>query len=343
MSVSSQDSSELRLRLGREDDEEKRPLLRRMAAPGGTMAMTNEKFEGPQKSRKTRAYTRSVLSDDDEEPRSLLKDEQTLRELRAWADGQDGLGASTKQSILGKLFNRFQRQPPPLPSQHDLVNLAISTYPRRGDIRIDVFDFGSGRAERHQDTLGNIYRIWTEKPAWAQVRWIHAPLGLGMLHSSVEHDFLHAHPEGLPFRNAGTASWPYFEFDVLTFYQRQQVQKLRDVFFLLSPMDELKPKLDEQVFHGDMQGHMTASTRERAYLHDKPLGFWDCVDTDMPTQLSEDVGAGLRGLYSGLKPADRALDEQLLSRHPFFTDAQMVKGEFRMFHRGDGMDSELKH
>ena len=38
--------------------------------------------------------------------------------------------------------------------------------------------------------LGELEEYWQEKPAWVDVRWIHAPLGLGLTHSSVEDIFL---------------------------------------------------------------------------------------------------------------------------------------------------------
>lgn len=38
--------------------------------------------------------------------------------------------------------------------------------------------------------LGQLEEYWQTKPAWVDVRWIHAPLGLGLTHSSVEDIFV---------------------------------------------------------------------------------------------------------------------------------------------------------
>lgn len=73
---------------------------------------------------------------------------------------------------------------------------------------VHVSDFGAGRAEHREVPLGQLEEYWQSKPDWVDVRWIHAPLGLGLTHSTVEDVFMHAGLEGRRFDSAGrSGSW----------------------------------------------------------------------------------------------------------------------------------------
>ena len=45
---------------------------------------------------------------------------------------------------------------------------------------------------------------------------------------------------------------------------------------------------------------------------------------------------GAMGPQDGLQPIVRHVDKQILSLHPFYTNAQLVRSPFRTFHRSDG-------
>lgn len=77
--------------------------------------------------------------------------------------------------------------------------LARHYYPPRSELKCHVCDFGEGRAEHKVVDLGELEEFWQTKPAWVDVRWIHAPLGLGLTHSSVEDIFLRMYISKLVF------------------------------------------------------------------------------------------------------------------------------------------------
>ncbi|KAH7116219.1 hypothetical protein B0J11DRAFT_510559 [Dendryphion nanum] len=105
---------------------------------------------------------------------------------------------------------------------------------------------------------------------------------------------------------------------------RSFVQKCRDVYFILSEETGLNRTLDERVLKGSGIEKMVEGVTKRAAEQEKRFAFWKMVASDMPWKSNEDVGAGLKGAYYGLKPAGRDLKEQLITRHPFFNDIQLV-------------------
>ena len=102
--------------------------------------------------------------------------------LRLWADAQQ------KNWLLAWLIPRYRQTL--LPHVEELKSLARHYYPPRSELKCHVCDFGEGRAEHKVVDLGELEEYWQEKPAWVDVRWIHAPLGLGLTHSSVEDIYL---------------------------------------------------------------------------------------------------------------------------------------------------------
>lgn len=118
---------------------------------------------------------------------------------------------------LPKGLRRFEDPvPPPYPK---LIDLARHFFPPRGQLRVEIFDFGDGRAERSQTTLAKIRNCVTPKlsiftmltkykvgpknqsgrlfvgcrdhrPSILHPELIvcrHAPLGVGLLHSVRKH------------------------------------------------------------------------------------------------------------------------------------------------------------
>ncbi|KAI9771406.1 MAG: hypothetical protein M1839_002796 [Geoglossum umbratile] len=291
---------------------------------------------------------------------------QNCQRLRNWVDGNQ----RRARPILSAL--RLYRAPP-LPDDKDLIELARHFYPPRWKLTVHVCDFGDNRAERFEVPLSEIENCWQERPDWATVRWIHAPLGLGLVHSSVEDLFLHTKKNpGRAFEHAGSPGWPYPETEVLNFRSRQNVQDMRDTFMILSELAKSKPQLNFTPFEGDVptsdpqQGRASFDSGEqrdwssfdsekgrnpydavrnndlrynikwRAHHHGATLGYWNLVESDMPWQISEGIVLGQLGPKGGLKSMGREIDKQALSKHPSFEKAQLVRNMFRCFHRADG-------
>lgn len=81
-----------------------------------------------------------------------------------WADSSYN---NVGNQILGLLATSRRR--PPLPSKCELLGLANHYYPARADLKVQVCDFGLGRAERTEITLGRIEEYWQSKPDWVDV------------------------------------------------------------------------------------------------------------------------------------------------------------------------------
>jgi hypothetical protein len=151
--------------------------------------------------------------------------------------------------------------------------------------------------------------------------------------------FLHGGPRGAQFHAAGAPGWPYLECEVLNFRSRSSFQDLRDAYLLLQKQNSLTAQLDKENLESIRDEELVKDIDWRANHLRTTYGYWDLASADMACQLSEGLAAGLIGPHSGLRPISRHVDKQVLSRHPFYREAQMVRSSFRCFHRGDGMRS----
>lgn len=253
------------------------------------------------------------------------------KRLKSWADTEYG---GTKEWLLSWAVPSYRQTP--LPDVEELKALARHYYPPRSELKCHVCDFGLGRAEHRMVDLGQLEEYWQMKPDWVDVRWIHAPLGLGLTHSSVEDIFLHDGPRGREFENAGRSGWPYLETEILNFRHRENFQEMRDVYLLLNKKKEMHEDLNESTWKADRNASLHSDIDWRAdHLAMEPT-FWNLVDSDMPWQLTEGLAMGAQGPRDGLQPIARHVDKQVLSSHPFYKDAQLVRNPFRTFHRSDG-------
>ena len=249
---------------------------------------------------------------------------KVLKRLVKWAD--------TEKDGLASYFHRRS----PAPDIEELKDLARHYYTPRSQLQCHVMDYGEGRAEHKVVDLGQLEEYWVVKPDWVDVRWIHAPLGLGLMHSSVEDIFLHEGETGREFEGAGRSGWPYLETEVLNFRHRDNFQEMRDVWTLLHQRTELGEALNESTWKGDQNASLHHDVDWRAdHLAMEPT-FWNLVDSDMPWQLSEGVALGSQGPKDGLRPVVRHVDRQTLAQHSLYRNAQLVRNPFRTFHRGDG-------
>ena len=110
---------------------------------------------------------------------------EVYERLKMWADTQH---KGIKEWLLAWVIPKYRQTL--VPHVEELKSLARHYYPPRSELKCHVCDFGEGRAEHKVVDLGELEEYWQEKPAWVDVRWIHAPLGLGIIHSSVEDIFL---------------------------------------------------------------------------------------------------------------------------------------------------------
>lgn len=251
--------------------------------------------------------------------------------LKDWADSQV---ETTKGIIPRWLYSRGKKTS--LPKTEELLTLARHYYPPRGELRVHVCDFGQGHAEHTEITLGQIEEYWQVKPEWVDVRWIHAPLGLGLTHSSVEDIFLHDGSPGRGFENAGRSGWPYLETEILNFRSQGNFQEMRDVYLFLKSLKDFQEPLNDCAWDGDENANLHSDIDWRADHLGMDATYWNLVDSDMPWQLTEGIAMGNQGPVEGLRPIGRHIDKQALSSHPFFEKSQLVRNPFRCFHRSDG-------
>lgn len=266
---------------------------------------------------------------------------RTLEALRQWNKAQEEelplLGSDPPP--LWKVFSKkiWPSKIPTLPSFEKLMSLVYHYYPPREQVEIEVCDFGPGKATHFTTTLPGIQDCWKQKPEWATVRWIHAPLGVGITQSSVEDLFLHSTAEiGKPFEHTGPPGFPYPALDILNVRSQKNFQEMRDVYALSKKVPRLSQALDQNV----LKGIGNENLREDISWRSKHLGvlptFWNLAQSDMAWQLSEGFGVAWHGAMSALKPLDAKADRQILSRHPFYESSQIVRDAFRLFHRDDG-------
>jgi len=154
---------------------------------------------------------------------------------------------------------------------------------------------------------------------------------------SVEDLFLNAGPkECVKFEEAGTPGWPYLQCEILNFRSRANFQDSRDAYLLLRDLDGPTAELDATVLKDLKDSELIEDVKWRSGHVHSPTSYWDLASSDMAWQLSEGLARGLSGPHAGLKPIGRHIDQQILSRHPFYKQSQIVRSRLRCFHRNDG-------
>ncbi|KAL9036204.1 MAG: hypothetical protein Q9214_006241 [Letrouitia sp. 1 TL-2023] len=198
--------------------------------------------------------------------RRLVKWE--ARKHRGWTD-----------YLLSWVVDHFRESPEP--DVEELKSLARHYYPPRAEVKCHICDFGEGRAEHRLVELGRIEEFFNVKPDWADVRWIHAPLGFGLMHSSVEDTFLHEGEQGRPFESAGRSGFPYLMTEILNFRHRDNFQEMRDVYLLLRDRFDLLDDLNESTWKADRNPSLHHDVQWRAgHLAQEP-NYWNLVSSDM--------------------------------------------------------------
>ena len=240
-------------------------------------------------------------------------------------------------SVLPSLFaNR------PKHDLADLKELVKSYFPSRSEVKMFITDVKEHSATSFECRLSEISNYICKKPSDVLVRWIHAPLGLGPLHSTIEDLFLYQGMEGRPFENLGRSGWPYTKIEVLNFVDRDRFQCMRDAFHLLH-----RDKLDLECWSGfedTVLGDLKWRTTHLGLADDWETlpDFWTASISDIPWQISEGLTMTDYGPLDGLRPSLWQSDKQALHKHGFFGSAQLVRDVFRCFHRDDGMPPPLQ-
>ena len=262
--------------------------------------------------------------------------EPTLKALRAWDEPDRQIGATLFMYLKQLTSPITKHSTPSAPSTEKLLELVHHYFPPRGEIPIYVCDFGEGQAHRFITTLGEVESRWEEKPSWAKVRWIHAPLGWGLTHSSVEDLFRHASGNPWPFRNVAGPNWPYLSCEVFSLENRNTYKRTRDVGILAGKVPGLSQKLEPTKFRGDKNTELQSDIDWRANHVGSNAGYMDLARNDIGYQLNDGRGLGYNGPREYVRHTDTKLDEQILRQFPFFEEAQIVRCPFRTFHRPDG-------
>ena len=230
----------------------------------------------------------------------------------------------------------------------DLIDLAKAHFPPRSNVKVYITDFYDTCAKTEECRLSEIERYMRNKPKGVNVRWLHTPLGLGPLHSTIEDVFLHAGPKGRPLANLGPSGFPYATTEVLSFCDRERYQQLRDTYHYLHDVEDVSVYLERDCWSGFPPPEVT---KGKGLLDDLKwrtthLGlasdwntvpdFWTSCASDIPWQLTEGVSLPLYGPLDGLRPTLWQSDTQALHKNAFFESAQFVRDPLRCFHRGDG-------
>ena len=317
---------------------------------------SSETFSQTKKSRKS-VETRNALTDFAPIAAEYMKKEEE-RKARLEKHGQPDPSLDEELKCLHNRYSSshswtrqifpFRYSLWPEYKADDLKRLAKLHFPPRSDVKIYVTDFKESSADTREYRLSDITRHMESKPNDVHVRWIHAPLGLGPLHSTIEDIFRHGGPDPRPFHHPGGLGFPYVSVEVLNLIDRSRFQKMRDVYHFLHDEYTLTEQLNEDCWAGFEPSSQTKGlgvlddlrwrTTHLGLAQDwKSLpDFWTAGCADVPWQLVE---GGARPVYGPLDGLDATLwqsDKQALHSHRFFGSVQAVRDVFRCFHRGDG-------
>ncbi|KAJ9604419.1 hypothetical protein H2200_011255 [Cladophialophora chaetospira] len=281
-------------------------------------------------------YTRDLPPDISESllqerRRGLREHAATVEDLRRWA-------THPGRNIVGKYLDFLPGAAPSRPSEKKLLSAVDHFFPPRSDVQVTICDFGDGRAERREVRLGDIEAEFETKPPWSTVRWIHAPLGIGLLHSSVEALFFHTGSKemGRPFTNGGRAGWPYLEIETFDLRNAKSIQESRDLLRILKDERDISDILDRSVFAGNNSEKLKKDVTWRAQYVGQSVRFWELAKADLPWQIADGSHLNMNGPSEGIRSTKLEKATQSLTRHPFFEDAYIARSAFRSFHRNDG-------
>jgi hypothetical protein len=142
---------------------------------------------------------------------------------------------------------------------------------------------------------------------------------------------------GKPFRRAGRAAWPYLETEIINIRSHRNLRNMLDVATLLKDNRPVQEALDKTVFSYDRNETLQSDVTWRAGHLGQQVNYWNCVESDLPPQLSSGGSINMTGPYEGLLSTNHELLEQALQQHRFYENAHIARDCFRGFHRDDGI------
>ncbi|KAG9381774.1 hypothetical protein A1F94_007428 [Pyrenophora tritici-repentis] len=107
------------------------------------------------------------------------KRSETVEELRRWTKNRES--STAFKLLLRSIFWKDVKIRKP--AEEKLQRAINELFPPRMEMQITICDFGEGKAQQYDVRLGDLEKEFRQKPSWSTVRWIHAPLGVGLLHS----------------------------------------------------------------------------------------------------------------------------------------------------------------
>lgn len=268
-------------------------------------------------------------------PRRALKALQGRLKERNGQDISTGYSRPLVKTISNALFQRETS----FPRDDDLVKLAHHFYPPVGEMEVHVFDFGPNYFRHTTTTIGDIEDAFGSKPREAKVRWIHASLGTGVTHASVQELFKKAGPgPGKQFNRAGDKPWHELSDLVLEFHHKDYFKEKRDTFLLLKNRQGLSKILNNSLFANVKNDKLEKDMQWRCDHLNTEMTFWNIMLSELPNQLSESITSVLHWPPDRLNPGGQTIRKQMFSRHPFYKQARarLINTIFRTFHRDDG-------
>jgi hypothetical protein len=102
------------------------------------------------------------LGQESQTPESSRQLAENLRRVKDWYDEKLAKAHASPIGFIGRTIEgqlpralRLHKEPT-LPPDNELIELAHHFYPLRGQLKVEVFDFGEGRAEHFQTHLSEI-------------------------------------------------------------------------------------------------------------------------------------------------------------------------------------------
>ncbi|KAL9597541.1 MAG: hypothetical protein Q9179_004228 [Wetmoreana sp. 5 TL-2023] len=265
----------------------------------------------------------------------LEQQRRVLDRLRAWHRRDE----DRRTSPAKYLWSCIRSTRPTCPAEKELLALATYFFPPRAELTVTVCDFGAGRYEKSSVSLGRIDEYMLEKPGWATLRWIHVPVGSGTVCRYVEDTFIRhrKHSNSLPDHQQSKTMGTAFATVILSIKDHQYSQDQLDVFNMLSTFPELTIKLNELNLKNDGRSKLLFELARWAHRLDVSSRFWAIVRSDMPWQLGEESYSSRSAVDIQNYPPASRIEEQMLSRHPYYRGAVLVRDPLHCLHRDDGM------
>jgi hypothetical protein len=136
------------------------------------------------------------------------------------------------------------------------------------------------------------------------------------------------------------SAFPYVEMETMSLRKREELVNMRDTLRIMTYYEKDMVKVNQELDQGVLEGlseSMLSDLSWRAKHVAASLNYWELVTPDFPRQLTSGRASEVDPLVSKFPILD--VDEQALTKYPFYEPTQLVRYGFRAFHRSDGMQS----